>query len=151
MDGTFDVLGRVTSNPATDHTMKRRGRIAAWSIFAVGGVWVLLSPKGALAQQEQAVLSGVQYLRAHSTHLQAGESAMIALALIKAEVPANDPALTVLVDKIRSRFSTEGFAPERLTGHGIYEAAACSLALASLDAVGNLEYLRMLANYLLSQ
>ena len=48
----------------------------------------------ARGQQEQAVLSGIQYLRGRAANQQVGETAMIALALIKADTPKTDPVLT---------------------------------------------------------
>ncbi len=56
----------------------------------------------ALAQQDPAVLAGVPYLRGHFKSQPTGQSAMIALALIKAEVPANDPDLQMCIERIRA-------------------------------------------------
>ena len=105
----------------------------------------------AYGQQEPAVVSGVQFLKGHYAGQQAGESAMIALALLKAEVPSGDPALASCVARFRSRFTSSSYQPERSNGTGVYEAAAAAMALANLDAVGNRGYLAMIATYLTGQ
>ena len=78
----------------------------------------------ALAQQEAAVQGGVQYLRARAGNQQVGESAMIALAMLKAEVPAGDPALAGCLNKVRARFTEQRVtSPSVRNGQGAYEAA----------------------------
>jgi hypothetical protein len=86
------------------------------------------------AQQEQAVLKGAQYLRGRAANQQVGESAMIALALIKAEVPKNDPVITSCIAKIMKRFTGSGYDPERKGGPDVYEAAVVAMALANMDS-----------------
>ena len=59
--------------------------------FVIGTmVFHSVSPEAARAQQEPAVENGVRFLRGHYAGKQAGESAMIALGLLKAEVPHSD-------------------------------------------------------------
>ena len=48
----------------------------------------------------------------------AGESAMIALAMLKAKVPAADPSLAACLAKVRSRFNSSVSVPERSNGQG---------------------------------
>ncbi len=102
------------------------------------------------AQQDSGVLSGVRFLKSRATSLGAGESAMMALAMIKAEVPASDPSLAACLAKVRSRFSSSEYAPERTNGQGAYEAGATGMVLASLDPVASRAELAMIAAYLTS-
>jgi hypothetical protein len=131
--------------------MIRRDRGPAWSLVLLGAIPALMIPSGASAQQEPAVLSGVQYLRGRYANQPAGESAMIALALLKAEVPPGDPAVTSCTARIQSRFTDTSYQPERSNGHGVYEAATAAMALTNLDAMANRGYLAMIATYLMSQ
>jgi hypothetical protein len=107
----------------------------------------LAGPGVAWADQERAVLSGVQYLKLHSSR-STGESAMIALALLKAEVPPSDPALLACVARIRARFTSSTYAPEMGPGSGTYEAGATAMVLANLDAVSNRGLIAMVATYI---
>ncbi len=59
-------------------------------------------PRAAVADQDRAVLSGVQFLKGHYAGRVAGETAMIALALLKAEVPPADPILEACIAKLRT-------------------------------------------------
>ncbi len=127
--------------------MFRNSRATPW-IAPACGILAGLCALPALAQQEAAVQGGVQFLRTHAGNQHAGESAMIALALLKAEVPAGDPALAGCLNKVRSRFTSSEFVPERGNGQGAYEAGAIAMALASQDAAANRGYLAMLVSYL---
>lgn len=127
--------------------MFRKSRAEAW-IAGPCAIFLLSCAGPAAAQQEAAVQSGVQYLRRHANGMQSGESAMIALAMLKADVPASDPALAACLAKIRSRFTSSEYVPERSNGQGAYEAGACAMALASHDAVANRGYLAMIVNWL---
>ncbi len=127
----------------------RRESLRLW--IGIGAIVAAIGGTRAYGQQEAAVVSGVQYLKSHYLNQQAGESAMIALALLKAEVPTGDPALMGCVVRFRSRFTSSSFVPERQNGTGVYEAAAAAMALANLDAVGNRGYLTMIASYLTGQ
>jgi hypothetical protein len=131
--------------------MRPRRRELARLWFGFGTILIAIGGGRASAQQEPAVVSGVQFLKSHYVGQQAGESAMMALALLKAEVPSGDPAVTGCVVRFRSRFSSSSYEPERTNGTGVYEAAAAAMALANLDAVGNRGYLSMIATYLVGQ
>jgi hypothetical protein len=104
----------------------------------------------AWGQQLPAVTSGVQYLKAHARGQQAGESAMIALALLKAEVPGNDPAVISCVERFKTRLTTGSYSPERSNGQSVYEAAAMVLALSNLDVTANRGDITTLAGFLAS-
>jgi hypothetical protein len=103
------------------------------------------------AQQEQAVLTGAQYLRGRAANQQVGESAMIALALIKAEVPKNDPVITSCIAKIMKRFTGSGYDPERKGGPDVYEAAVVAMALANMDSEEYRGPVSLTASYLIGR
>ena len=80
----------------------RRCDVATGRILVSLGMVVVSVAQGrAAAQQEPAVLSGVQYLQGSTRRRGAGESAMIALALMKAEVPPTDPVVQACLAKLR--------------------------------------------------
>jgi hypothetical protein len=130
--------------------IKRRAKAVARPLtLALGFIASTTCP--AAAQQEPAVLSGIQFLRSHYQGQQVGQSAMIALALIKAEVPASDRDLAVCLERIRSRFTTSTYEPEAGSGAGVYEAGVTSMVLANQDAESNRMWIRLVAEYLLSK
>ncbi len=118
-------------------------------IAAAGCLYAAVA--GQASAQDQAILSGVQYLKAHASGQRTGESAMIALALIKSDVPPTDPALETCLAKIRARISSETYDAELTNGTGIYEAAAGLMALVNLDPEANKQAIQAIANYILSQ
>ncbi len=130
--------------------MGRQGGIQL--VVGILGVAVFsTTPPGVIAQQEHGVLAGVQYLRGHAASQRIGETAMIALGLIKAETPAADPTLQACVAKLKARFSSIAYEPELTNGTGVYEAAAVAMVLTNLDAEGNRLFIQLIASYLLGQ
>jgi HEAT repeats len=103
------------------------------------------------AQQEPSVLRGVQFLRGRTAQSKVGETAMIALALIKAEVPPSDPALAGCIQRILTRFSGSLYNPERSGGADIYEAAVVAMALVNLDPVAHRSEIESTANFLMGR
>ncbi len=73
---------------------------------------------------------------------------MIALALVKAEVPASDPVLQGCLTRLRSRFTSSAYLPELGPGAGTYEAAATAMVLANLDATEYRGMIDLVATYL---
>jgi hypothetical protein len=128
---------------------KGNGYYAARAVFTA--IVVLAGSRVSSAQQDPAVLSGVQYLKGHYASKRVGESAMIALALLKAELPPNDPALLACLATVRSRFTTSTYEPDLRGGPEIYEASAATMALASEDAATNRGSIGLLAAYILSK
>src|SRR5262249_44517350 len=63
--------------------------------------------------------------------------------------PVNDPAVAACFSKIRTRFSSTGYNPERSGGHDVYEAGVVALALASLDAETRRAELDIIARFLI--
>jgi hypothetical protein len=105
-------------------------------------------PRASIAEQERAVLSAVQFLKGHSAGRSAGETAMIALALLKAEVPPADPVLAACIAKLRTRFSSSDYQPELHAGPGTYEAGVTAMVFANLDASLNRSLIELIATYL---
>ena len=124
----------------------RRAEIAVY----VGVVLFLLSSSAAVAQQDPAVQRGVQFLRARAGTKNTGESAMMALGLLKAEVPATDRSVQACVAKIKARFEATSYKPELGSGAGTYEAAVSAMVLANMDAEGNRPLISAIASYLSS-
>jgi hypothetical protein len=133
------------------HTMARRFAISAWIECSLVVILTLAGADRAGAQQEPAVLTGVQYLAGHYDARPSGESAMIALALLKAEVPPTNQTIQACLSKVRARFTSSEYQPEMRDGRGTYEATACLLALSTHDAVQNRSLINMLASYLLAR
>jgi hypothetical protein len=101
-----------------DPTMMRRVSKAGRTAGYTGLLFVTICSATTRAQQEQAVNSGVQYLQRH-TGKSPGEAAMIALALMKAEVPHNDPTVQACLSQIRGRFTSGGgYSPAMGDGSG---------------------------------
>jgi len=103
------------------------------------------------AQQEPAVASGLQYLRTKASTRPPGESAMMALAFLKSDVPIGDPALTACLNKLRTCFSGSGYTPDRTAGFDVYEAGVTALALANLEPSERGSQLDMVAAYLIGK
>ena len=101
------------------------------------------------AEVDPAAARGVAYLRSHVANQQVGESALIGLALLKAEVPATDPVVAACAAKVLQRFSG-GYVPERRGGHDVYEAAVATMLLSNLDG-GQRNAVESLAQYLISK
>src|ERR1035437_9655082 len=87
----------------------------------------LSAPVAVCADDDPVVQRGVQFLRGHSANEQIGETALAALALIKADGPKGDPLLASLVTKIRARFVSSRYTPQRSGGQDIYEAACVAM------------------------
>ncbi len=96
-------------------------------------------------------MRGVQYLRAHLA-ADAGHGAMIALALMKADVPHSDPAVQKSMSLIRGRFDSGGvYSPAMGDGIGTYEASASIMALATEDPEANRGLISTIAVYIVSR
>jgi hypothetical protein len=131
-----------------NETMNQRGRrLSCLALFCGLGCAPGLVGD-ARGQQDPPVMSAVAYLKAHALRTPPGEAAMIALALLKADVPHADPVLQGCIDKLRARFTSSTYSPQLGPGTGTYEAAATAMVLANLDAEENRGYIAMIATYL---
>jgi hypothetical protein len=118
-------------------------------LAVVGLVSPLVEP--ARGQQDPAVLSGIQYLRGRAGGQQVGETAMIALALVKADTPKTDPVLSSCIATIQKRFTSSGYSPQRMGGHDVYEAAVVAMVLSNLDSEEHRGELGLIATYLMGR
>ncbi len=127
--------------------IKRNGKPGLFAGSA--GLFIaFLSPAG-LAQQEPAVNAGVAFLKKQGTP-GPGQAAMIALALMKAEVPHNDPTVQSCLNTIRGRIGSGGeYVPQMGDGPGTYEAGAAIMALATEDPEANRSLISSVANYIM--
>jgi HEAT repeats len=105
----------------------------------------------ARAADDPAIARGVQFLRQRASGVGVGEMALAALALIKAEVPPNDPALTACLSGIGRRLDGAGYSPEREGGTDIYEAAVVGMVLANLEAQSRRGEIAKVAEYLIDK
>jgi hypothetical protein len=114
-----------------------------------------MPPRAASAQEklgsaeQPAVLKALQFLRTKVGQKQVGETAMMALAMINADVQESDPALATCLNLIRSRFNGTVFTPQLGGGANIYEAAVVAMALSDLDAVGHKSQIEAVAQFIL--
>jgi hypothetical protein len=117
-------------------------------------IGVFLLPCGGRALRaapEPAVARGVQFLRGRAVDLPTGEMGLAVLAMLKAEVPATDPTVAACLAKLRLRFKSEGYQPERSGGPDVYEAAVVAMAMANLDAESRRSEINALAHYLVGK
>jgi hypothetical protein len=121
-------------------------------LIALGLITGDQSPaRGQVEQQDPAVLSGIQYLRGRANNQPVGETAMIALALTKADTPSTDPVLVSCLAKIQRRFTSSGYAPEKMGGHDIYEAAVVAMVLSNVDSDMFRGDINLVATYLIGR
>ncbi len=92
-------------------------------ILVLAGLFVSAFAPRARADIDATMNKGVQFLKGQIGGAQVGETALIALAMLKAEVPANDPSLMTCITRIEARCAGGGYDPERTGGSEIYEAA----------------------------
>ncbi|WP_435016845.1 HEAT repeat domain-containing protein [Tundrisphaera sp. TA3] len=127
------------------------GHPVVWRLTAMIAAGVLCAPTLAGAiDADPNVARGVRYLQA-SGGANTGESALKALALIKAEVPASDPMVADALGKIRARFSGSNYRPESGGGPDVYEASVTLMALANLDPVAYRAEIEGAARHILSK
>ena len=103
------------------------------------------------AQQDPSVLKGLQYLRSRVGMVGAGESGLAALAMIKSDVPVNDPDLVKTINRLRAKFSNGIYSPDQRNGHDIYETAIVAMAFANYDPDLLRAELNILAQYLIGK
>jgi hypothetical protein len=119
-------------------------------IVALAGLLVPAVSSPARADNDPAVLRGVQFLRSRIGNSQVGETALIALAMLKADIPPGDKDVAACIAKLRTRFVSGVYNPERRGGHDISEAGAVALALSNLDSEARRAELDAVAKYLIS-
>jgi hypothetical protein len=125
----------------------RRGLLGlVW--FAAG---LMAASGSAVAQQVPAVQKALDYLRNAARGSGVGEVGLATLALIKAEVPLNDPGIVAGIKTIESRFQASSYVPERTSGTDIYAAAVIILALANHDPSVHRAQIASVADFLIGR
>jgi hypothetical protein len=120
-------------------------------LLSLATALAISSPSTVRGQSDPVLARGVSYLKGAGTNGQVGEVALAALAMIKAEVPASDPALARALAAVQKRFSGTVYTPERNGGAEIYEAAVIILALGSLDPITYRAHIESCARFLMSR
>ena len=121
-------------------------------LAAIGLATVLLTAPGeALAVNPASVDKGVAFLRNRAAGQQAGETALIALALLKSDVPPSDPTVVKCIERLRTQLSSGGFEPQRRAGADIYEAVVIALAFGFLGPEVSRGDLATLSQFILSR
>ncbi|GAC1464516.1 MAG: hypothetical protein NVSMB9_03250 [Isosphaeraceae bacterium] len=124
---------------------RRLFRLAFWLIATLAFVFEVR------AENDPAVVRGIQFLRGRIGAGRVGEIALSALAMLKSDIPANDPSVARSIDLLRKRFVGGSYVPEQRGGHDIYEAGAVAMALSNLDSESRRAELSAIAQYLVSQ
>jgi len=132
--------------------MRRLFPIAAALAVLAGSVQAQAPMSPQVLRARPAVDKGVSFLKGHVNQLKdAGEAGISALALIKAEVPKDDPALLATIARFAVTFKDGAFVPETKAGPDIYEAAVICLALVNLEPVDYKKQIDLVAQYLLGK
>lgn len=106
----------------------------------------------ATAQVDPIAARGLAYLRTKGSSAGGvGESALAALAMIKGDVPAGDPALVGAINALRSRFGSSSYTPEKGSGGEIYEAGVVIIALSNHDAEAHRAEIQAAADFLIGK
>jgi len=109
-------------------------------------------PPEARAQLNDPIVArGVEFLKSNVSGGAAGESALAALAMLKAEVPPDDPALGRALAGVFALFEASAYRPQKGSGGDIYEASVIILALANLDPTSHREKIDAAAQFLLGR
>lgn len=103
--------------------------------------------QGAGSVRAQGLAGGIQLLKGMGND-QVGETALAALALVKAGVPSGNPDVARLLGKVSTRFSEGGYLPERTGGMEVYEVGVVSMLLSALNDTSLRPQIQSVAAYL---
>ncbi|MBI3861610.1 MAG: terpene cyclase/mutase family protein, partial [Planctomycetia bacterium] len=98
-------------------------------------------------QIQRAIQKAVGRLRGTLPSLHGGESAVVAMALIKSGLPPETPEIKAAIDLILERTPTEGYVPG---AHYVYEAGVSLMVLANADPVKYKRQIETIAQFLIS-
>ncbi len=121
---------------------------------AVLALSAIANPSGwALAEGEErpAVQKGIQFIKSQVSGMSPGVAGLASLAMIKAEVPANDPALRDCMARFSSTFNGTSYKPAQVGGLDNYEAAVVSMALVNIDPIAYKPLFAACTQYLISK
>ena len=98
-----------------------------------------------------AVNAGINFLRGKASSMEPGEAALAALAMVKADVKHDDPAIQTCLSRFLPRIAEDGYHPQRIGGHDNYEAAVIILALANIDPARYTRQIEVVTQYLIDR
>ena len=122
--------------------MSARARLVPRLLVVV----LIVAPAVPASGQDAQVARGVQLLKARGPSTTPGEAALAALAMVKAGVPADDPALAKTVQKALDQSTAESYMPARAGGADIYEAGVAVMMMVNLDPVAYRPLIRSAAS-----
>jgi hypothetical protein len=93
----------------------------------------------------EAIRKGAEYLQKNAAVVTASEAGLVAYTLLSAGIPAEDPGVKALIEKVVAKFGAEGYQP---TAHHNYEAGVDAMALSAADKVKYKDKLQLIADYL---
>jgi len=98
------------------------------------------------ARVQQMVGRAAGYLRGKMSNLHGGPQSLCAIALLKAEVPANSPEIQAAILEVRKRVDpAKGYEADH---EHFYSAGVGAVLLSDADAEGNRPYLEAIAKYI---
>ena len=125
---------------------------SGFRLAVTGLAMTLFAPLGeALAVNPASVEKGVAFLRNRAAGQQVGETALIALALLKADVPPGDPTVVKCIETLRNQIKSGGYEPQRRPGADIYEAAVMAMAMGFLGPEVSRGDLAILARFIIGR
>ena len=110
--------------------MRRFSLLAAIALFLLPA-----TSARAAGEERAAVQKGVQFLKSQISTMNPGFAGVSALAMIKADVPLNDPGLSACLAQFASTFTGTTYTPATKGGPDIYEASVVLLALVNIDPI----------------
>jgi len=109
-------------------------------------------PAQALREQaDPSIQRGIAFLRQNTRNSATGQSALAVLAMVKSDIPVNDPDLQTFLQRVLSRFSEQGYTPEEHNEKALYEAGCVCMALANVDPIGLKPQVAAAAGFLISK
>ncbi|MEW4567086.1 hypothetical protein AB1L88_04395 [Tautonia sp. JC769] len=120
-------------------------------IFALLIPLATLNPCPSAGAQDGSISQGVAFLKSRGPSVTPGESALAALAMLKAGVPTDDPALVQTIQNALSASNSEGYRPARSGGADIYETGIACMMLVNLDPNVYRPMIQSAASYLIAK
>ncbi|QDT32651.1 HEAT repeat domain-containing protein [Thalassoglobus polymorphus] len=118
----------------------------------IGSAFVLIAlfssaSFGASPQEvTRSINRGASYLKSVVDEAHGGKKTLIALAMMKGNIPKNDPAFQAVVKEVLEKFEGGKYKPG---GEHLYEAGVEATLLADLDPVKYKPQIQLLADYIL--
>jgi hypothetical protein len=119
--------------------------------FPVATIGQKNAPRVSEQQIETARQRGLAFIKsnARSTPKTGGRAALVAMTLLKAGIPVDDPVVQQTINEVVSRVSGTTFKPVP-EQEGIYEAGVSLMALANADPEKYKPQIEVIANYIIA-